>query len=76
LHCDVKESQRLVNDKSILALEKLHWCSVCDPANSNWMNMPVWLSKMILAISAQFADNHHQMCYDDFMLQILRKPQT
>jgi hypothetical protein len=32
---------------------KLHWCSVCDPANQNWMkknqNMSVWLSKIVLA---------------------------
>jgi hypothetical protein len=34
-------------------LEQLQQCSVCGPAKENWMkksqNMPVWLSKMVLA---------------------------
>jgi flagellar biosynthesis chaperone FliJ len=33
--------------------EQLHWCSVCDLANENWMkksqNLLVWFSKMVLA---------------------------
>jgi len=33
---------------SVQTLEQLHWCSVYDPANQNWMKKsqrPVWLSK-------------------------------
>ncbi len=33
--------------------EHLHQCSVCDPAQQNWMKkihrMPIWLKKMVLA---------------------------
>jgi hypothetical protein len=37
---------------SVQTLEQLHWCSVYDPANKNWMKKsqrPVWLSKKKLA---------------------------
>jgi hypothetical protein len=37
----------------MMDIEQLHQCSVCGPTKENWMkkshNMPVWLSKMLLA---------------------------